>query len=462
MIAIATSFAPIQANMFHTLINSVKSISQDAREVADDFALKVKKNTWDAKILGYPHSGKILTSAALAALVADQAYGYYHNSKFRATKEYKKLKKQALQDNPHNAYKEEYEYLPQLYKTLSDRIQERWYKVPPKIRYAVEDIASYWRYIAAAVIINAMYQKIMMEQQTGSLIPNNLQIVNKENITDTFDSIIGLNDVKQDIRELIDQIKDPNKYQKLFKNKKFTPIPGFVLYGEPGTAKTTFARATAKMLNADFAILPSSVNGVFRGTGSLQVNTIKQQAKESAKNGKHLVVFIDEIDSAIGKSNDMFTSTDNNATTNSFKALIDGFIKIPNLTIIGATNHLEKIDPAMLRPGRLSPYHIATPTKEDYTEIIASTAAQMTVDSEINPSAITNETYQPGDTGAKVNTLFEMAARIAGFNDKAQIDQDSINAAMKRMTTQEVHQNKKQAGSSDILETLAQMIAARR
>lgn len=415
---IATGFAPTKANMFEDLAEHMKSVAVDAKDATVNLAYKVKKNTWNAPALGYRHGGKILTSGAIGLLAADQLYSWHLNKQIRETEEFQKWR-----NADKNKYKDDYEY-PLLRRTLPQEIQNLWRKkVPRNIRYAVSDVKK----VALSIGISVIMYTIINKGIEGNLVPAHFKLAKPEEIDTTFDSVIGAENAKEQINQFIDYVKNTQKYKDIGAK----PLTGCILYGPPGTGKTDLARATAKASNLNLIYLNGSdFNGVWRGSGTSQIRKLEKFAHSHAP----ALVFIDEIDSAVSKQKE-FGSPDTGATTNKFKALLDGFEKQnPNKPIffMGATNNLKDIDPAITRDGRLSPIEISAPTKENVEKIIASKLYQGQVQTEpgINTAKIAYQVYKPGYTGANVATLVNQAAMIAAANNKLKVDRSSIDKAI--------------------------------
>lgn len=166
--------------------------------------------------------------------------------------------------------------------------------------------------------------------------------------TETYDDIGGLNDQLLEIREVIElSIKDPEAF-KIF---NITPPHGVLLYGPPGTGKTLVAKAVANATNAKFIRLaaPELVQK-FIGEGARLVREIFKTARENAP----AVIFIDEIDAIAAKRTEDSQSGERevNRTLMQLLAEMDGFTKNSNIPIIAATNRIDILDPAILRPGR--------------------------------------------------------------------------------------------------------------
>ncbi|NMA03755.1 MAG: AAA family ATPase, partial [Clostridiales bacterium] len=161
-----------------------------------------------------------------------------------------------------------------------------------------------------------------------------------------FSNIAGNEEAKENIMELVDFIKNPQKYKKYGARMP----KGIILYGPPGTGKTLMAKALASEAGVDFlAVSGSDFVQVYAGLGAGRIRSLFKKAKEKKK----CVIFIDEID-AMGKKRDRgFGSSDeSDRTLNALLAEMSGFRGSEGIVVIAATNRLDILDEALLRPGR--------------------------------------------------------------------------------------------------------------
>lgn len=181
-----------------------------------------------------------------------------------------------------------------------------------------------------------------------------------------FDDIAGMNNIKNDMKNMVDILKNPKKY----KEQGIRQIKGIILEGPPGNGKTLFAKALAEEMNVNFI---ATKGADFQSPMmSMGAQKIKQLFKK-AKSHKPCIIFIDEFDSIGEKRNYTGTGVDkeNNRIVTAMLNEMDGFETGEGILVIGATNSAHSLDPALIRPGRFDfKYHIPNPDKETRLELI--------------------------------------------------------------------------------------------
>ena len=243
----------------------------------------------------------------------------------------------------------------------------------------------------------------------------------------TFKDVAGLKEEKEEVKELIDFLKNPKKFQKLGAR-----IPkGVLLYGPPGTGKTLLARAVAGEANVPFYYISGSdFVELFVGVGASRVRDMFQQAKRTAP----CLIFIDEIDavgrqrgSGIGGGHD-----EREQTLNQLLTEMDGFGANEGIIIIAATNRPDVLDPALLRPGRFDrQVTVNLPDVKGREEILKVHARNKVLADGVNIEALAKRT--PGYSGADLENLLNEAALLAVRRNKEAITMSEIDEASDRV-----------------------------
>lgn len=202
--------------------------------------------------------------------------------------------------------------------------------------------------LGIAVLINAIFRSSKREVTTKSPIVQNphseTTIIAKEQSNITFDDIAGIKEVKDDLLEIIDYLKNPKKYQ----SKGIALPKGILLVGPPGVGKTMIAKAIANEAKVPFFYQSgSSFAQIYVGVGAKRVRELFYQAKAHSPS----IIFIDEID-AVGKARGEHRNDERETTLNQLLTEMDGFVDSSGVIVLGATNRIEILDSALLRSGR--------------------------------------------------------------------------------------------------------------
>lgn len=255
------------------------------------------------------------------------------------------------------------------------------------------------------------------------------QIFDKgSNVQITFKDVAGLEEAKVEVMEIVDFLKNPNKYRELGGK-----IPkGALLVGPPGTGKTLLAKAVAGEANVPFfSISGSDFVEMFVGVGASRVRDLFRQAKEKAP----CIVFIDEID-AIGRArgkNVGFSSNDERENTlNQLLTEMDGFGTNAGVIILAATNRVDILDKALLRAGRFDrQINVELPELKERAEIFDVHLKNLKLDPKLDRSFLAKQT--PGFSGADIANVCNEAALIAARNNKKQIEKEDFLSAIDRI-----------------------------
>ena len=253
------------------------------------------------------------------------------------------------------------------------------------------------------------------------------KLINSEKPKVKFDDVAGVEEAKEEVQEIVDYLKSPDKYLRLG-----AKIPkGILLVGPPGTGKTLLARAVAGEASVPFfSMSASSFIEMFVGVGASRVRDLFENAKKEAP----AIVFIDEID-AIGKSRNsgpMGGNDEREQTLNQLLSEMDGFDadKSP-VIVIAATNRPEVLDAALLRPGRFDRQVLVDkPDFKGRCDILKVHMKDVKIDKDVNIEDIARLTT--GLAGADLENIINEAALLAGRKSKVFVEQADLVEAVER------------------------------
>ena len=242
-----------------------------------------------------------------------------------------------------------------------------------------------------------------------------------------FEDVAGLEEEKEELIEIVDFLKKPEKYTKMG-----AKIPkGILLYGKPGTGKTLIAKAIAGEADVPFISMSGSeFIEMFAGLGASRVRKLFEKARKLSP----CIVFIDEID-AIGsrRTSNSGAETENNQTLNQLLVEMDGFSSEETIIVLAATNRPEMLDKALLRPGRFDrTITVPTPDLKGRLEILKIHAKDKRISDDVNLESIAEDTA--GFTGAELANILNEAAIIATKRKHEDIENDDIEEAVKKVT----------------------------
>lgn len=253
----------------------------------------------------------------------------------------------------------------------------------------------------------------------------------------TFKDVAGLTEPKTEIREIVEFLRNPQRYTDLGGK-----IPkGALLVGPPGTGKTLLAKAVAGEANVPFfSMSGSDFVEMFVGVGASRVRDLFRQAKEKAP----CIVFIDEIDAvgrARGKNPNMGANDERENTLNQLLTEMDGFGTNSGVIILAATNRADILDKALLRAGRFDrQITVDLPELKDRIEIFNVHLRNIKKDDTVDVEVMARQTA--GFSGADIANVCNEAALIAARNNKKTVDRDSFMAAIDRIICGLEHSSK--------------------
>ncbi len=243
----------------------------------------------------------------------------------------------------------------------------------------------------------------------------------------TFDDVAGADEEKLELQEVVDFLRDPNKFRQIGAR-----IPhGMLLVGPPGTGKTLLARAVAGEAGVQFlSISGSDFVEMYVGVGASRVRDLFAQAKKIAP----AIIFIDEIDavgrkrgSGLGGGHD-----EKEQTLNQLLVEMDGFSKNEGVIVLAATNRPDILDPALLRPGRFDrQIYVGAPDAKGREEILKVHARNKRLDGSVRLRTIALATA--GFTGADLSNLLNEAAILAARDNRPALSMKDLNEAMMKI-----------------------------
>lgn len=243
----------------------------------------------------------------------------------------------------------------------------------------------------------------------------------------TFADVAGVDEEKEELQEVVDFLRAPDKFAALGAR-----IPhGILLSGPPGTGKTLLARAVAGEANVQFlSISGSDFMEMYVGVGASRVRDLFDQAKKMAPS----IIFIDEIDavgrkrgSGLGGGHD-----EREQTLNQLLVEMDGFSHTEGVIVLAATNRVDILDPALLRPGRFDrQIYVGKPDSKGREEILRVHAKGKSLDESVDLKTVAMATT--GFTGADLSNLLNEAAIIAARHDRPALNMQDMNEAMMKI-----------------------------
>ncbi len=237
-----------------------------------------------------------------------------------------------------------------------------------------------------------------------------------------FSDVAGIEEVKEDLQEIIDFLRHPGRYRKL----DIRLPKGVLLVGPPGVGKTYVAKAVAGEAKVPFFYQSgANIVEIYVGMGAKRVHELFQRAKQMAPS----IIFIDEID-AVGKSRGALRSDEREATLNQLLTEMDGFESSSGVIVMAATNRIEMLDSALLRPGRFDRrVHISLPDREDRLEILKLYLRRKPHKVDLDSLAYTTV----GFSAAALSTLVNEAALHALRHGHSEITDEDLEAVREQV-----------------------------
>ncbi len=284
-------------------------------------------------------------------------------------------------------------------------------------------------YLGPTLLIIGFWFFMMRQMQGGgkggafSFGKSKARLIDENSNTVTFADVAGCDEAKEEVFELVDFLKDPQKFQKLGGR-----IPhGVLLVGPPGTGKTLLARAIAGEAKAPFfSISGSDFVEMFVGVGASRVRDMFENAKKNSP----CIIFIDEID-AVGRHRGAGMGGGNDEreqTLNQMLVEMDGFESNSGVIVVAATNRSDVLDKALLRPGRFDrQVHVGLPDIRGREQILQVHMRKVPIDPDVNAAVLARGT--PGFSGADLANLVNEAALFAARRNKRSVDMKDFEDA---------------------------------
>lgn len=306
----------------------------------------------------------------------------------------------------------------------------------PTLEYV--EASNFWDYaldiaiIAIPIIIVILFFNSMMRQaqsmnnQSMGFGKAKAKLYGPDKKKVLFSDVAGNESAKQDLAEVVDFLKEPKKYEKLG-----AKIPrGVLLAGEPGTGKTLMARAVAGEASVPFfSISGSEFAEMFVGVGASRVRDLFAKAKKNAPS----IIFIDEIDAVAHKRDARGgAGREDEQTLNQILVEMDGFDNDSGVIVIAATNRVDMLDKALLRPGRFDRHvNVTLPERKDRLEILNVHFKNKPTEKSVNLDALAAKTA--GSSGADLANIANEAAITAAREGHKEITNDDLTEAFERV-----------------------------
>jgi AFG3 family protein len=341
----------------------------------------------------------------------------------------------------------QYNFTDASYESLKQSIAAAQKDVPDAQKTAIEyqqgkeNLLSNWlvQCVIMAVLLVGVWLFIMRRMGGGAGGGAGGQIFNigkskatlfdkEAQVSVTFNDVVGLEEAKQEVMEIVDFLKNPKKYTNLGGK-----IPkGALLVGSPGTGKTLLAKAVAGEAQVPFFSLSGSdFVEMFVGVGASRVRDLFKQAKDKAP----CIIFIDEIDAigrARGKNNMMGGNDERENTLNQLLVEMDGFGTDSGIIILAATNRPDVLDSALMRPGRFDrQVSIDKPDLIGREQIFKVHLKPLKLAEGVDPKKLSAQT--PGFAGAEIANVCNEAALIAARKNKEAVDMVDFQDAIDRV-----------------------------
>jgi cell division protease FtsH len=311
-----------------------------------------------------------------------------------------------------HTYSADYPDLVNVLRTKNVQIEV---KPPEENRWYIQFLMTWGPFVLFLGLLVFFMRRMQVGNQALSLVKSKARMLTDDRKKVTFSDVAGIDEVKEEVQETVEFLKDPRKFQKLGGR-----IPkGVLVVGPPGTGKTLLAKAIAGEAGVPFfSISGSDFVEMFVGVGASRVRDMFEQAKKQAP----CIIFIDEID-AVGRSRGAGLGGGNDEreqTLNQLLVEMDGFDTKEGVILVAATNRPDVLDPALLRPGRFDrQVTVNHPDLRGRSEILKVHTKKVPVAADVELEKIARGT--PGFSGADLANLVNEAALWAARQNKSEV-----------------------------------------
>ena len=287
----------------------------------------------------------------------------------------------------------------------------------------VQDFADQWGGLLGLIFMAAI---VYVLWRTLKMMPKTKPVQIKPTATQdiTWGEIAGVDEAKAELKEVVDFLADPKKFKRLGAS-----VPkGVLLHGPPGTGKTLLAKAVAHESGAQFfSQSASSFVEMFAGLGAARIRRLFAEARSNAPS----ILFIDELD-AVGARRGTDNNSEREQTLNQLLVEMDGFSTSENVIVIAASNLLEKLDPALLRPGRFDrQVHVSPPDVGGRTKVLGVHTRDKPLGPDVDLGLVAAQTS--GLTGADLANICNEAAIFCARRDGEAIAHRDFEDALERV-----------------------------